>query len=130
MKKLFNCLFLLILGLTSVSIVSAANFDQEKARETVEEFVTCLNNADECALNYIVKTNEDLVAGVRENLRAVEIHYYIKDVEKVDDYYVVKMTINAEGPGWSISGFTVKYNVENVNGSALITETTLFDSII
>ena len=39
------------------------------------------------------------------------------------------MTINAEGPGWSTSGFTVKYDVKNVNGSPLITSTTLFDHI-
>lgn len=130
MKKLVKYLIVLIVGFCLVGSVSADTINQDIAEKIVIDFVTCMNEGDECALNHIDKSNEEMVSNVREHLRAVEIHYYIKDVVKVsDEHYTVKMTINAEGPGWSVSGFTVKYDVKNVNGSPLITSTTLFDHI-
>ena len=130
MKKLFKYLIVLLMGICLIGSVNAATLNQDLAEKIVTDFITCMNNGDECALNYIDKSNEEMVSNVRKHLRAVEIHYYIKDIEKVsNDYYTVKMTINAEGPGWSTSGFTVKYDVKNVNGSPLITSTTLFDHI-
>ena len=130
MKKIFRNLIVLLVGICLIEGVSGATLNQEIAEKTVTDFITCMNDGDECALNYIDKSNEEMVANVREYLHAVEIHYYIKDIEKVNnEYYTVKMTINAEGPGWSMSGFTVKYDVKNVNGNIIITDTTLFDHI-
>lgn len=130
MKKIFKNLIVLLIGICLFGGVSAATLDQEIAEKIVTDFITCMNDGDECALNYIDKSNEEMVSNVREHLRAIEIHYYIKDIEKVsNEHYTVKMTINAEGPGWSMSGFTVKYDVKNVNGNIIIAETTLFDHI-
>ena len=130
MKKVFNLLIVLILSLFVSSSVYAATLNEEVAEEIVTDFITCMNDGDECALNYMDITNEEMVANVRKHLRAVEIHYYIKDIEKVsNEHYTVKMTINAEGPGWSTSGFTVKYDVKSVNGDPIITDTTLCDHI-
>ena len=128
MKKFVVILIVLFLGSFCFSNVFARGLNESMAEDLVQEFISCINDGDECAYNFVDKTNEVMMDGLEENLNAVSIRYYVKSVEKQDDnYYIVKLTINAEGPGWSTSGFTAVFDVKNVNGSATITNTTLFD---
>lgn len=131
MKNKIKLLIFVIIGIIIFSNVVFAYKDLPSEVEyTIEEYIDCLEDNDENAFNYIDASNEELYTNTKEYLNnIIRMGYEIKDVKEENDKYIVEATIDAEGKSWSVSGFTVKFNIEEKSGKYVITDTTLYNYI-
>ena len=124
MKKiLFLVISLFIIG----NVYAESN--KQEATDSFENFITCINNNDKCAYDYIDDSNKELYDNTNHYLNSLHIDYEIRNIEEKNDTYKIKVNIAASGINWSIKGINVYFDLKKVDGFYKIINTTLFESI-
>ena len=131
LKKILKLIILVVIIINiGTQIVNAENIDiNNRAEETVNGFYRCMNESDEKIYSYIDTSNTELYENVKRYLHGISIIYEITDANQENDIYHIKTRISAQGAGWTVSGFTVNFDLKLVDNEYVITNTNLFDVV-
>lgn len=129
MKSKITKLVAIVSLLFTIWIFSTSvNASNERAKITVENFLTYIEEGSSYSLDYIDRTNYELYNTVQENLYSISsLDYEIMKITQEDDVYHINVKIKAEGTNWKISGIKVKFDVKQINGSYKIIDTNFFE---
>ena len=99
----------------------------EQVKNTVDNFLTYIEQENSSALKYIDQNNNKLYTTVQENLYSISsIDYQITKITQKNDIYHVKVKVSAKGDNWKLNGITVKFDIKEVDNSYKIIDTDLF----
>ena len=127
-KILLSILLVLIIGIQLVHTVQASDLDSN-VKSSLDNFLGCINDGNNNVYNYIDTSNTELYNNVEKYLHDLRINYQITNITEENDIYTIETQIAAEGIGWSVSGFTVTFELKEIDNQYIITNTNLFDVI-
>lgn len=109
---------------------SIPEFKEESPQKSFSNFINYLSNGDNRVYSYIDNSNIELATNIDKYIDKIEITYTNFEIEKSgNDKYIIECEIDAEGEGWSTSGFKTEYYLKKQDNRYIVYETTLFDVV-
>ena len=124
--KIISVLFLLTIIMIQLNAIYAKTVDA-KIKYTIDDFCKSLERNSSLAYNYIDGNNKELSDNIKKYKDSIQkLEFTTKNITEKDGITTVTGNIEAKGDNWNVEGFTVKFNLKNVNGMYKITDTDLF----
>lgn len=118
----------------NIDLVRASESLPEEAKETLKDFIYYLSTGDDEVYRYILSSNKNLSSAVEGHLSRIQIQYFIKKVEQINDsvyqvYVVIQASGYDKGVTWNMNGIPVMFELKKENEKYFVSQTDLFDKV-